>query len=255
LVELLVKVGQFTQKVGIAQAVATVGEGEVGSEAVVDEQVFESRQDSHALHGCTTALGIEMVGGELIGAEDVKPTPLAVDGAAGFVGMGDGAFNESALDGTEGFFGFLTAPGHDVGEGAFAERSTEEVVEKLAQAGIGKELVVTQVDRCSLKTGPILGRGGDFWRERGAHSFATTWARATSGPVLGDFELDGWELVDLSDFPVPVRRGCREIGMAVRAGGPGSEVVLLDVIRVGDFLESGAGMALLAAGLAGGFGA
>lgn len=55
-------------------------EGEVGSEAVVDEEVFEIRQDLHALHRFTTTLGIKMAGGELISAEDMEPILFAVDG-------------------------------------------------------------------------------------------------------------------------------------------------------------------------------
>lgn len=68
LVELFMQIGQCAQKMGIAQAVAAVAKGELGPEAVVDEQVLEARQDSHTLHGFATALGVEMVEGRLIGA-------------------------------------------------------------------------------------------------------------------------------------------------------------------------------------------
>ena len=52
--------------------------------------------------------------------------------------------------------------------------------------------------------------------------------------IRDSFKFDGREPVEMSNFPVFVRRGCEEMRIAVRAGGSGSEVMLLDVIWVGD---------------------
>jgi hypothetical protein len=65
--------------------------------------------------------------------------------------MVDGAFNEGLLDGTEGVFSFVVASGDNVGECPFAEGSTEEVAEKLAQTAVGKELVVTQGEAAACR--------------------------------------------------------------------------------------------------------
>jgi len=57
----------------VAQSVQAVCQGEAGSEAVVDEEVFEMRQQVHAVHGFTAAFGIEVVAGEPLGPDDVQP--------------------------------------------------------------------------------------------------------------------------------------------------------------------------------------
>jgi hypothetical protein len=213
LIELFVEVGQFAQKVGVAQAVATVGEGEVGSEAVVDE---EDRQDLHALHRFTTTLGIKMVGGELIGAEDMEPISFAVAGAPCFIGMGDGAFNEGLLDGAEGLFSFLAASGDNVGECPFAEGSTEEVAKKFAQTAVGKELVVTQVEGGGLQARAVLSGSANRFRKGGGVGFAAVGAAATLCPVLGDFQGDRRKVKDLSCFKVIVMSGSTERLAALR---------------------------------------
>lgn len=49
----------------VAEGIQSRIEHKVGSEAVVDEKVFDFWQDLHALHRFTTTLGIKMVVGEL----------------------------------------------------------------------------------------------------------------------------------------------------------------------------------------------
>ena len=191
-------------------------EGQVGSEAVVGEEVFEIRQDLHALHRFTTTLGIKMVGGELIGAEDMEPISFAVAGAPCFIGMGDGAFNEGLLDGAEGLFSFLAASGDNVGECPFAEGSTEEVAKKFAQTAVRKELVVTQVEGGGLQARAVLSGSAHRFRKGGGVGFAAVGAAATSCPVLGDFQGDRRKVKDLSCFKVIVMSGSTERLAALR---------------------------------------
>lgn len=109
MVQLFVQVGEFALLVRVAQSVKTVGEGEVGCEAVVDEEIFESRQQAHALHRFATPLGVEMVESELVGAENVQPVTLAAESAASFVGMEDGTLHEGLADGSHGKGGFFAS--------------------------------------------------------------------------------------------------------------------------------------------------
>jgi hypothetical protein len=50
-----------------------------------------------------------------------------VEGAAGFIGMRNGALNESLADGLYRGGGFLGATFDDVGGGSFAERGGEKL--------------------------------------------------------------------------------------------------------------------------------
>ena len=119
--------------------------------------------------------------------------------------MGNRAVNEGLLDGLEGFSGFLAAPGHDVGEGAFADGGVKEVAKKLTQAGVGQELVVAQVEDGSLDPRAVLGRGRDVSGKGGGDSFAATGTAATSGAVLGDFKFFRRDVEDLSYFVIARR--------------------------------------------------
>jgi len=56
--------------------------GEVGPEAVVDEHASVAGNQAHALHRLDAAFGIKVIGGQVLGPEDVQPVTLAVEGAA-----------------------------------------------------------------------------------------------------------------------------------------------------------------------------
>ena len=116
------QVGQFALGVGIANPMQAVLKGEVGSKAVVDQQAAVAGDEAHAFHGFDAAFGIEVVSGEIFGREDVQPVALAVEGAAGFIGMRNGSLNESLADGLHRGGSFLEATFDEVAKGAFAQR-------------------------------------------------------------------------------------------------------------------------------------
>lgn len=163
--------------------------------------------------------------------------------------MGDGAFNEGLLDGTEDLFSFLAASGDNVGECSFAEGSAEEVAEKFAQTAVGKELVVTQGEGGGLQARAVLSGRAHRFRKSGGVGFAAVGAAATLCPVLADFQGDGRKVKDLSCFKVIVMRGSTERLAAVEARSVGGEVMMNNVIRHGDFLKGGTGMAFPTSGL------
>lgn len=169
----------------------------------------------------------------------MEPISFAVDGAPCFIGMGDGAFNEGLLDGTEGLFSFLAASGDNVGECSFAEGSTKEV----AQTAVGKKLVVTQGEGGGLQARAVLSGSAHRFRKGGGVGFAAVRAAATLCPVLDDFQGDGRKVKDLSCFKVIVMSGSAERQAAVETRSVGGEVMMNNVIRDGDFLKGGTGIA------------
>ena len=125
----------------VAQSVLAVGEGDVGSEAVVDEEVFEAGKKSHSLNGLATALGVKVVAGEAIGAEDVQPMTFPMKGAACFVGMKDGAFDEGFTDGSHREGGFCASFFEDVCKGALTQGTVKKFGKGLTEAVVWNELV------------------------------------------------------------------------------------------------------------------
>ncbi|MFT6864659.1 MAG: hypothetical protein ACJAVK_003227, partial [Akkermansiaceae bacterium] len=107
---------------------------------VVDQQAAVAGDEAHACHGFDAPFGIEVVGGEILSREDVPPVAMAVEGAAGFIGVGDGALHEGLTDGLHRGGSFLGAAFDEVGEGAFAERGIEKLTEKFAQTPVGQKL-------------------------------------------------------------------------------------------------------------------
>lgn len=95
----------------------------------------------------------------------------------------------------------------------------------------------------------VLSGSAHRFGKGGGVGFAAVGAAATFCPVLGDFQGDGRKVKDLSCFKVIVMSGCTERLAAVEARSVGGEVMMNNVIRVGDFLKGGTGMAFRPPGL------
>ena len=195
-----------------------------------------------------------MIAGEPVGAKDVEPVAFAVEGAAGLVGMEDGALHQGFADGDHGEGGFFTSFFDEVGEGSLAERTIEKLGEGFAEALVGDELIAAEVEGSGLDVGAVLRGGVDSFGKGGEVFFATAGAGAFAGTVFGDFDPDGREVVNLSYLVVGGTDGggFRQGAAAVATGLSGCEVVVFDVIGMGDFFQGGAGVAILSAGLASG---
>jgi hypothetical protein len=81
--------------------------------------------------------------------------------------------------------------------------------------------------------------------------FPAAIAGAFRGAVFGDFELDGWQVVNLSYFVVGrLSDGTIEKSVTTsRAGLVGSKSVEFDVVRVACFFQCGAGVTFLSSRL------
>jgi hypothetical protein len=88
------EVGEFALKVGVTQSVKAVFKRKVSAQTVMDEEVFKAGMQAHAIHRFPPAFGIEVVAGELIGAENVQPIAFPLEGAAGFIGVENGSGHE-----------------------------------------------------------------------------------------------------------------------------------------------------------------
>jgi len=125
------------------------------------------RQQVHAVHGFAAAFGIEVVAGEPLGADDVQPMALAVEGAAGLIlaaarplraaiGLSmslrsihrheDGAFHEGFADGSHGGGGLFASFFGEVGEGSGADGTVEEFGKGFAETLKGDELIAAEVE-------------------------------------------------------------------------------------------------------------
>ena len=196
-----------------------------------------------------------MVAGEPVSAQDVQPMTLAMEGAASFISMKNGARHEGFPNGLHGNRGFFASAFDDVSKGARAQRTVKKFGKGFAEALIWHELVAAEVERGGLHVGAVLCGCVDSSGKGGGELFAASLAGALVGAVLGDLKFDRRDVEDLSHFILSRLGGgaFAKVLSAAGAGLVGSEVVDFNVVGAGDFFQGGAWMTFLPSRLFTGF--
>jgi len=193
----LVEKREFTQQVGVAEAMRA-WQAEIGLEAIVDEPAGKARKEREVFEGRVAAVTVDAIPGEASGADDMEPVERAGHAQAGFIGVGERRLGEQVSHrGLESGQRVGGSGGGGV-NGRLADRPAEEVRAHLADARQREELLGAQIDQPGGEARAVLRGRGDVSGKGGRYLAARARATLDLHAVLGDDELLRGQIEDLS---------------------------------------------------------
>src|ERR671924_1981437 len=131
---------------------------------------------------------------------------------------------------------------------AFTDRIAEHFGAHLSDPPAGSDLGVVEVSQQSAEVLPILDRGFDLSRKGRRYGALAVGTVFDFGPVLGAFQLERWQIVDLANFKID--GGLVEQVRAARTALQGMDLKVVGMLAEGQRVT---GMVGLAARFAPGF--
>ncbi len=157
LVVLLEQARQFTQMMGVTEAVGTVI-GERGFPEVVEQVARKVRDDLELLDRRSSPFFMHAVKGQRVGAGAVEPVECSGRADTTFIGMENWTLAESLVDRRLKRREVLIASTGGVHNGGVADRGAIQVSHHLADAAQGDHLLVLEIDQEAAKSGTVLCR-------------------------------------------------------------------------------------------------